>query len=83
MDYRIERQNDAIAPVSSRTPVVRYLNAGMTAIVAIGFIGEGLWLARNPSFAVGGAFAGATLAVGVLGLVLGCSWLFTIMRDRR
>ena len=82
MDSRVERRTDAIAPISSRTPVVRYINAGMTVTVAIGFIGEGLWLARNPSFAVGGAFAGATLAVGALGLILGCSWLFAILRDR-
>jgi len=82
MDSRVERRTDAIAPISSRTPVVRYINAVMTVTIAIGLIGEGLWLARNPSFAVGGAFAGVTLAVGVLGLILGCSWMFVILRDR-
>jgi hypothetical protein len=49
----------------------------------VGLICEGFWLSRDPGFAVGGAFAGATLAMGALGLVLGGSLAFALLRERR
>jgi hypothetical protein len=83
MGYQIERRSGTVAPTATSTPLVRYFNTGMTCLVAVGLICEGFWLSRDPGFAVGGAFAGATLAMGALGLVLGGSLAFALLRERR
>jgi hypothetical protein len=82
MDYQIERRSDAVVPASGRLPAVRYFNAGMTCAVASGVILEGLWLARDPGYAIGGLAAGVTIALGGLGLIAGVSWLFRLIRPR-
>jgi hypothetical protein len=83
MDYQIQRRPAAIAPAAGRSPMVGYVNAGMAVALGLGFIFEGFWLARDPAFAVGGAFAGATLALGALSLIFGGGSLFALLRDRR
>jgi hypothetical protein len=80
MDYQIERRSDAVAPANGRIPALRYFNAGMTCAAGSAVIVEGLWLARDPGFAIGGIGAGVAIALGALGLIAGASWLFRIRR---
>jgi hypothetical protein len=83
MDYQIERRRPAIGPAAARLTAVRCLNPLMTCVIAAGTIGEGFWLARDPRFAIGGAVAGAAIAIGALGIILGLSWLSSTLRNRR
>jgi hypothetical protein len=81
MDYQVEPRSNAMVPATARLPAAGYLNASMTSAVAASMIGEGLHLARDPSFAIGGTLAGATITVGTLGLIAGLSWLYRVMRN--
>lgn len=83
MDYQIPRRTGAMAPTASRLPASGYLNASMTLAVSLAFLGEGFRLSGDPVFAVGGALAGVTVAVGLLGLIVGGSSLIAILRQRR
>lgn len=75
MDYQIEHRSRLDATTPARPRLARYLNPGMTCAIALGSIGEGLWFARDPGFAVGGALAGTLIALGILALSLGLAWL--------
>jgi hypothetical protein len=78
MNSRIERRQQTIAATGNRAHAMRYFNAIMTSVLAVACIGEGLWLSRDPSFAIGAAAAGSAIAVGGLGLIAGVSWLLSI-----
>jgi hypothetical protein len=82
MDYHSERHARPLLSTPSRSSAARYLHAIMTSAVALGFIGEGLWLGHDPGFGVGGALAGTLIALGILGLTAGLSWLAITLRNR-